>query len=217
MKAPFAKLSACALAALSLSACVSAPSGPSVLVLPGSRASFEAFQDDDDTCREFASHRSGSPSKAEDEAVRDAAVATAVGAAAGAVIGAAAGDAGDGAAIGGGAGLLMGAAHGAEGARYAGDGLQRRYDHAYLQCMYAKGHQVPAPRGVARNERRYDYGDDRWDRRRELRERARERHGLPPSERIERDESDDLGDLDDDWAPPPPPEGEPPPPPPDFE
>ncbi len=212
MTTPIAKLSVAALAAASLTACVSAPVGPSVLVLPGSRSSFEAFQDDDDACREFASHRSGSPGKAEDDAVRDAAVATAVGAAAGAVIGAAAGDAGDGAAIGAGAGLLLGATHGAEGAGYAGEGLQRRYDHAYLQCMYAKGHQVPMPRGVARNDGRWR--DDRWDRRSELRERARERHGLPPREPLERDEPDDLGD---DWAPPPPPEGEPPPPPPDFE
>lgn len=23
--------------------------------------------------------------------------------------------------------------------------VQRRYDNAYVQCMYAKGHQVPAP------------------------------------------------------------------------
>ncbi len=201
-----ARLSVAALAAALLSACVSAPEGPSVLVLPGSRSSFEAFQEDDDACREFAAQRAGSRAKAEDAAVRDAAVATAVGAAAGAVIGAAAGDAGDGAAIGGGAGLLLGASHGAERAGYAGDGLQRRYDHAFLQCMYAKGHQVPAPRGVAHNDaRRSDDRDDGgWDRRHELRERARERRGLPPSEPSE------------EWAPPPPPRGEPPPPP-DFE
>ena len=45
MTAPFAKLSACAFAALSLSACVSAPSGPSVLVLPGSHAGTEQAYD----------------------------------------------------------------------------------------------------------------------------------------------------------------------------
>ena len=28
--------------------------------------------------------------------------------------------------------------------------VQRRYDNAYVQCMYAKGHQVPSPPGPPR-------------------------------------------------------------------
>jgi hypothetical protein len=28
----------------------------------------------------------------------------------------------------------------------AGRSLQRRYDVSYMQCMYAKGHQLPGPR-----------------------------------------------------------------------
>lgn len=28
--------------------------------------------------------------------------------------------------------------------------VQRRYDNAYVQCMYAKGHQVPSPPAPAR-------------------------------------------------------------------
>jgi hypothetical protein len=28
--------------------------------------------------------------------------------------------------------------------------VQRRYDNAYVQCMYAKGHQVPSPPGPSR-------------------------------------------------------------------
>ena len=91
MTTPLAKCSAALAATLTLSACVSAPSGPSVLVLPGSRADFEAFQNDDDTCREFAERRSGGRGDAEDAVVRDVAIATAVGAAAGAAIGAVAG------------------------------------------------------------------------------------------------------------------------------
>ena len=27
--------------------------------------------------------------------------------------------------------------------------MQKRYDNAYVQCMYAKGQQVPLPAGVA--------------------------------------------------------------------
>jgi hypothetical protein len=29
-------------------------------------------------------------------------------------------------------------------------GVQRRYDNAYMQCMYAKGHQVPSPPAPSR-------------------------------------------------------------------
>jgi hypothetical protein len=52
---------------------------------------------------------------------------------------------GDGEAIGtgAGAGLILGGAHGMERAHEARDTLQYRYDTAYMQCMYAKGHQVP--------------------------------------------------------------------------
>ena len=28
--------------------------------------------------------------------------------------------------------------------------VQRRYDNAYVQCMYAKGHQVPSPPAPSR-------------------------------------------------------------------
>ena len=31
--------------------------------------------------------------------------------------------------------------------------VQRRYDNAYVQCMYAKGHQVPSPPAPARPAR----------------------------------------------------------------
>lgn len=175
---------------LLLAACVSPPLGPSVLVLPGSASSFERFQHDDDGCREFASVRIGErPADAQARAaVAEAAVATAVGAAAGAAIGAAAGDAGEGAAIGAGSGLLLGSAGGvARGDGLAGD-LQHRYDNAYVQCMYAKGHQVPVPRSLARA---------RGDRSRGL-DRRRTRPAPPPA-----------------WEPPPPPRGAPPPPPPD--
>ena len=40
-------------------------------------------------------------------------------------------------------GLLGGAAMGAASGSDSSKEVQRRYDIAYQQCMYAKGHQVP--------------------------------------------------------------------------
>jgi len=63
---------------------------------------------------------------------------TVVGAAAGAALGGRSG-----AAAGAGGGLLIGSAAGAGAGETSAYGLQRRYDYAYIQCMYAKGHKVP--------------------------------------------------------------------------
>lgn len=41
-------------------------------------------------------------------------------------------------------GLIVGAAGGAGAAQGSAAMLQQRYDVSYVQCMYAKGHQVPA-------------------------------------------------------------------------
>ncbi len=136
--------------ALAFTACATIPAGPSVMVLPGSQKSFETFQAEDEICRSWADHSIGvSPAHAAGErTVAGAAVGTAMGAAAGAAIGAASGAAGPGAAIGAGAGLLMGTAGGASQGERTGMSLQRRYDTAYMQCMYAKGNQIPMARGV---------------------------------------------------------------------
>ncbi len=120
--------------------CASMPTGPSVMVLPGSGQSFEQFQYDDSVCQQFAySQVGGTPNEAAVESgVATAAVGTALGAAAGAALGG-----GRGAAIGAGTGLVAGSVVGsgyANSARYAS---QQHYDAAYIQCMYAKGHQVP--------------------------------------------------------------------------
>jgi hypothetical protein len=53
------------------------------------------------------------------------------------------GHAGNGAAIGAGTGLLFGGAANANASGYSSAQLQRQYDVAYLQCMYARGNQVP--------------------------------------------------------------------------
>jgi hypothetical protein len=133
-----------------LGACVHMPEGPSVMALPGDDRSFEEFRYDDAVCRDWADYQlGGSPSRAaNDAAVGSAAVGTAVGAATGAAIGAAAGDPAMGAAVGAGSGLLGGSLIGAANADDARWSMQRRYDIAYIQCMYAKGHQVPVPRGA---------------------------------------------------------------------
>lgn len=131
---------------VALPACATLPTGPSVMVLPGTDKSFDQFRRDDYFCRHFAYEQVGGVTgqqAAQKSAVTSAAVGTALGAAAGAVIGSASGHMGEGMAIGAGSGLLLGSAAGsgyAEGSYYEN---QRRYDYAYLQCMYAKGNRVP--------------------------------------------------------------------------
>ena len=134
-------------AVLALTGCVTAPAGPRVMALPGSAKSFDQFQADDVSCREYAQYTLGpsDPAKAaNDAAAANAAWGAALGAAAGAIIGAATHQAGPGAAIGAGTGLLFGSAAGSNAAGATYYGAQRQYDAAYLQCMYAKGNQVPA-------------------------------------------------------------------------
>jgi hypothetical protein len=134
-----------ALAVLTLSACATVPLGPSVMVLPGTGKPLEQFQVDDAACRQWAFHQSGAAGTrtAGESAAGGAAIGTLLGAAAGAAIGAAAGSAGTGAAIGAGAGLIGGSAIGASAGDSSSWVIQRRYDIAYQQCMYAKGNQIP--------------------------------------------------------------------------
>jgi hypothetical protein len=77
-------------AAVLTTACAGTPTGPSVMVLPGSGKSMEQFQADDTRCRQIAAG-------------------------------------------------TMEATKGGE------ISAQRRYDMAYIQCMYAGGNQVPVP------------------------------------------------------------------------
>ena len=135
--------------ALLLSACATVPPGPSVQVLPGSRKSFEQFQFDDATCRQFAVSQSGVPSDAANAAGAGSAI---VGTAIGAAIGGLAGGS-QGAAVGAGMGLFTGAAVGTGYAQGAFANTQQRYDSAYIQCMYAKGNKVPVPGGFAATTR----------------------------------------------------------------
>jgi hypothetical protein len=134
------KLSALALP-LFLAACTTMPSGPNVLVLPGTGKSFDQFRADERECKSYALESVGGKTPGEvasDSGVKSAVVGTLVGAAAGAAIGGH-----QGAGVGAGTGLLVGSLAGTESADVSGYGVQRRYDVSYVQCMYAKGHQVP--------------------------------------------------------------------------
>lgn len=129
----------CAL--LLLGACTTIPSGPGVLVLPGTGKSFDEFRANDMECRQYASSQLGGSAPndaATDNAVRNAAIGTAVGAAAGALLGGSRG-AGAGAA----GGLVVGSVSGAGSGDLSGRALQQRYDFSYQQCMYARGNRVP--------------------------------------------------------------------------
>ena len=126
---------------LAITGCASMPNGPSVMVLPGTGMSFDQFRNDDAICQQFAFAQVGGTTAnqaAMNSGVTSAIVGTALGAAAGAAFGG-----GSGAAIGAGSGLLAGSIVGTGAASSSGYAAQQRFDAAYIQCMYAKGHQVP--------------------------------------------------------------------------
>lgn len=132
--------------------CAHPPLAPSVPVMPGPGKPFDLFVQEEDDCRNFARNRVGvSPGdQANTDMVTDAAVGTVVGAAAGTAIGGITGHPGTGAIVGAGAGLIEGTAIGANSGYMDSWSLQRRYDVAYEQCMYARGNQIPGvPNRVA--------------------------------------------------------------------
>ena len=123
-----------------LAGCVSVPTGPSTLALPGTQRSFDEFQRDDGGCRQYAFDAIGGATAANAQ-TDSAARSLLAGAAIGAMIGGAAGG-GHGAAVGAGVGGAAGSLAGLGASEYSGSEAQRRYDNAYTQCMYAKGHRV---------------------------------------------------------------------------
>ena len=134
-----------AAAVLVLGACVTMPTGPSVMVLPSAGKSFEVFQSEDLACRNWAALQTGAtPAGVVNQNLTGgAALGALMGAGLGAAIGAASGNAGAGAAIGAGSGLIGGTAAASGPAYAAGWQVQQQYDIAYQQCMYAKGNQIP--------------------------------------------------------------------------
>ena len=134
-----------ALSLVVLSGCATVPTGPTVAVFPSPGKPFEQFQADDAVCRQWAAQQIGvTPQETVNQSTATGAVAgTVIGAGLGAAIGSAAGHVGTGAAIGAGTGLLFGTLAGSDRGYYYERSVQRRYDIAYQQCMYAKGNQIP--------------------------------------------------------------------------
>lgn len=138
---------------LLLGGCATTPSGPGVLVLPGSSKSFDQFRFDDHECRQFAHSSVGGSTPDQigvDSGVKSAVVGTVIGAVAGSAIGGNA-SAGPGAGL----GLIAGALAGTSAAHASSHTLQQRYDNGYQQCMYAKGNKVPMAAQSAPRERPY--------------------------------------------------------------
>src|SRR3954470_4507028 len=129
------------LAALSilLAGCAQTPLGPTVQVMPGPGKSFDAFQYDQASCKQFAEQSvAGQAQNANTRAVGGAALTTVLGAGLGAAIGG-----GHGAGIGAASGALGGAGIGAMSSSGQQLGIQEQYNNAFAQCMYAKGEMVP--------------------------------------------------------------------------
>ena len=137
-------------AAVFSAGCATYPTGPSNMALPGTGKPFDQFRADDGACRQYAYDAMGgqTPARAQEES---AVKSTVAGAAIGALIGAAV-SGGHGAAVGAGVGGGAGALAGIGAADASGHESQRRYDQAYTQCMYGKGHRVAvsAPYGYRR-------------------------------------------------------------------
>jgi hypothetical protein len=129
-------------AAALLAGCVTQPMGPTIPVMPGPNKSLEAFQADESACEQYASQRvAGGAEAANNTAIGEAVLGTALGAGLGAAIGG-----GRGAAIGAASGAVVGTGVGANTSGWAQMSLQQRYDISYAQCMQTKGDRVPGPR-----------------------------------------------------------------------
>lgn len=133
-----------------LASCASVPVGPGVAVMPGPGKPFDQFRIDNAECRAYAQQQIGAnPSEvAREQVITGAAAGAVLGAATGAIISHGHDRATESMA---GAGLIAGSAAGAGAANESSMSLQRRYDIAYEQCMYAKGNQIPgypAPRYI---------------------------------------------------------------------
>ncbi|HXJ00460.1 MAG TPA: YMGG-like glycine zipper-containing protein, partial [Micropepsaceae bacterium] len=126
-----------------LAGCAMEPRGPSISVFPAPYKPFDVFEQDQYDCEDYAhSQVAGDAQAANNRAVGSAAIGTALGLALGAATGS-----GRGAAVGAAGGAVVGSSIGASQSDRANFSLQRRYDIAYAQCMYAKGNQVPGFRG----------------------------------------------------------------------
>ena len=127
------------LTGLLLAGCAQTPMGPTVQVMPGPGKSFDAFQYDQASCKQFAEGAvAGQAQNANTRAVGAAAIGTVLGAGLGAAVGG-----GRGAAIGAGSGAIVGTGVGMGSSANEQLSIQQQYDNAFAQCMYSKGEMVP--------------------------------------------------------------------------
>lgn len=124
-----------------LGGCATMPTGPNVMVLPGPGKTFDQFQTDNAVCRQYARMQIGGASAAQ-TANNTTLKSAGVGALLGGALGAALGE-GRGAAVGAATGAALGTAAGSSEGAQQGYSMQRRYDYAYMQCMYARGNRIP--------------------------------------------------------------------------
>ncbi len=128
-----------------LAGCASTPNGPTIQVMPAPNKPFQVFQEDVAVCKNYASQQiAGQADSANERAFGGALLGTALGAGLGAAV-----DGGRGAGIGAAAGGLLGTGVGASSSDRSQYGVQRQYDIAFAQCMYAKGNQVPGFRPIS--------------------------------------------------------------------
>jgi uncharacterized protein YcfJ len=141
-------------AAVMLAGCVTPPQGPTIPVMPGPNKNFAAFQQDDTACRDYAFQvTNGGAQSANNKAITEGILGTALGAGLGAAVGG-----GRGAAIGAASGAVVGTAFGANSSARSQGGLQRQYNISYAQCMTSKGNQVNAGNPGYGYRRSYRYG-----------------------------------------------------------
>lgn len=127
--------------ALSLAACAGSPMGPTVRVLPTPGKSFDQFQIDKNSCKQYANSQvRGQADAANSTAVLEGVGGTVLGAGLGAAVGG-----GHGAAVGAAGGAIAGTAVGASTSAHQQVGIQQQYNNAYVQCMVAKGNAVQQP------------------------------------------------------------------------
>ena len=130
--------------ALTLTGCAVAPTAPTVMVLPGTQSSPIQFQADSFACqRQAQALLAGAVQSANDQAAANIVVGTMMGAAVGALMGQGYYHGSDSVAWGAGTGLLIGGAAAGGSSQAASYSLQQRFNIAYVQCMYQRGHQVP--------------------------------------------------------------------------
>jgi uncharacterized protein YcfJ len=130
---------------LMLAACASTPMGPTVHAMPPQGKPFDQFAAEQASCKQYADAQvRGQADSANTTGLLEGVGGTVLGAGLGAALGG-----GHGAAVGAGLGAVGGTAVGASTSGREQKSIQQQYNDAYLQCMSAKGNQVPQPVIVA--------------------------------------------------------------------